>query len=176
VARSNTCRRLRPSWSAAMKWLPMANENASGVVAECAYEGTQVLHPAVVDPSQAPGHRPIAPGPVAHGQIDRQQFPREGEHACHADLVPGVAALLLHALQNLVGASVLPRIQQRVEEVLSTRKVPVEATPGDAKSLREQVHSHRIGAARGERLKPGFDPCASRCAGLGDHHVSLNRP
>ncbi len=46
-----------------------------GVVAECAYQGAQVLHAAVVDASQAPGHRPIAPGPVAHGQIDRQQFP-----------------------------------------------------------------------------------------------------
>ena len=50
--------------------------------------------------------------------------------------------------------------RQRVEEVLSARKVPVEATPSDAKSLREQVHSHRSGAARGERLKPGFDPAS----------------
>src|SRR5262245_47106261 len=64
-----------------------------GVVAECAYERAQVHHAAVVNTSQAPGHRSVAPCPVAYGQVDWQQFPREGEHACHADLLPGVAAL-----------------------------------------------------------------------------------
>ena len=94
-------------------------EHAAGldlvrVLAERADQRAQVLHPPVVHPPQAPGDRPVAPRPVAHGEVDREQPPREHERSRTADLLPGRRPRVRSRSQRLVGAAALPRVEHLV--------------------------------------------------------------
>src|ERR1700750_1791614 len=107
-----------------MKWLPIASEKASMLRASTS-AGSSQNRPIrerryavrrVAAAPQATGHGGVAPRPVANREIDREQVAREREHARAADLGARVAALALDALEHLVGAAPLPRVEQLVEE------------------------------------------------------------
>ena len=125
-----------------------------GIVAEGAYQGAQVLHSPVVDAPQTSGHRLLAAGPVAHREVDGQQVLGEGEHARLAHLGPRVATFGFDTIEYLIGAPVLPRIEQRIEEHSPALEVPVEAAAGHPERLGEQVHSHRVGSPDASAVRP----------------------
>src|ERR687896_728898 len=111
----------------------------------------QVVHAAVVDAAQALCDRAVAAGPVADGEVDRQQRGGEGQRAGAAGLGPWVAAFALDAVDHLLGAASLPRVEHLLQQRVAIGEVPVEATPGDAERLRERVDPDGVGAAGGKR-------------------------
>ena len=72
------------------------------------------------------------PGPVANGEVDRQQLVGEGQRACSPQFDPRIAALGFYAVENLVGAHTLPGVEQLVQERASIGEVAIEAALGDA--------------------------------------------
>src|ERR687896_212751 len=76
----------------------------------------QVVHAAVVDAAQALCDRAVAAGPVADGEVDRQQLGGEGKRAGAAGLGPGVAAFALDAVDHLLGAASLPRVEHLLQQ------------------------------------------------------------
>src|SRR5918992_5849602 len=118
----------------------------------------QVVHAAVVDAAQALCDRAVAAGPVADGEVDRQQLGGEGQRAGAAGLGPWVAAFPLDAVDHVLGASALPGVEHLLEQRAAVGEVPVEATPGDAERLRERVDPDGVGAAGGKGPQPRLDP------------------
>src|SRR5580704_182033 len=76
-----------------------------------AEEQAQVVHAAVVNAAEALGDRRVTPGPVTDGQVDRQEIRGERERASQPYLRPGVAAMVLDAVEHLIGAHPLPGVE-----------------------------------------------------------------
>src|SRR5271166_5017547 len=146
------------------------------VGAEGAEELAQILHALVVDTSQALGNRGVAPRPVAHGEIDRQQRSGEGQPTRLAQLDPGVAALAFDALDNLPGAHPLPGVEHLREQRTPVGEVPVEAALAHPKGSRKGLDPNSVWPAGGERPQPLIDPAVTRRAGDGDHGSSVSGP
>src|SRR6266542_3716819 len=144
-------------------------------------EGTEqrahVIHAPVVDASEAVGDRLLAPGPVADCEVDPQRLVAGGgERGQSPQLGPGVPALALDALDHLVDAHPLPRVEYLLEKRAPVVEVPVEAAPGDAERPRQQLDPDGVRAAGGKRPQPLFDPAAAWRACRGGHHLSVSRP
>ena len=65
-------------------------------------------------------------------------------------MAPGVAALALDALDHLVDAHSLPRVEHLLEQRAPVVEVPVEAALGDAERLRQRLDPHGVRAAGGK--------------------------
>src|SRR5262249_19885921 len=127
-------------------------------------QSPQVLDTPVVDPAQPLRDLLLAPSPVAHGEVDRQELAREREHARAPHLVARVATLALDSLEHLVGAAPLPGVEHLLEQRVPVHEVPVEAAARDAELLREGLDPHGVRAAGCERAQAGVDPAAAWCA------------
>ena len=106
-----------------------------GVGAEGTEQRAQIIHPPIVDASEPLSDRRLSTSPVAHGEVDRQQPVAEGERARAPQLGADVAAPGLDALDHLLGARPLPRVEHLVEQCAPVFEMPVEAAPGDAGRL-----------------------------------------
>src|SRR6266498_956905 len=91
-------------------------------------------------------------------------------------LGPGVPTLALDALDHLVDAHPLPRVEYLLEQRAPVVEVPVEAAPGDAERPRQQLDPDGVRAAGGKRPQPLFDPAAAWRACRGGHRLSVSRP
>src|SRR6266511_1530830 len=130
------------------------------VGAEGTEQRAQVIHAPVVDASEALGDRLLAPGPVADCEVDPQRLVAGGgERGQSPQLGPGVPTLALDALDHLVDAHPLPRVEYLLEQRAPVVEVPVEAAPGDAERPRQQL-----------------DPAAAWRACRGGHRLSVSRP
>ena len=77
------------------------------VEAEGTEQQVQVIHAPVADAPQALGDVRVTPGPVADGQVDRQQFAGEGERAGASFQLSGYAAQC--AVDQAVGERAVDR-------------------------------------------------------------------
>src|SRR6266511_3144751 len=144
------------------------------VGAEGTEQRAQVIHAPVVDASEALGDRLFAPGPVADCEVDPQRLVAGGgERGQSPQLGPGVPTLALDALDHLVDAHPLPRVEYLLEQRAPVVEVPVEAAPGDAERPRQQLDPDGVRAAGGKRPQPLFDPAAAWRACRGGHHLSV---
>ena len=161
-----------------MKWLPIEQregEHAAGldvvlVGAEVTEQRAHVVHAPVVDAPEALGDRLVAPGPVADREVDPQQasgLAGGGEREQPPQLGPGVPALALDALDHLVDAHPLPRVEHLLEQRAPVVEVPVEAALGDAERPRQRLDPDGVRAAGGKGPQPLIDPAAARRAGEG---------
>src|SRR5215510_1406377 len=147
------------------------------VAAEGTKQRAQVLHSPVVYASEALGDPLLAPGPVADCEVDPQRLVAGGgERGQPPQLGPGVPALVLDALDHLVDARLLPRVEYLLEQRAPVVEVPVEAAPGDAERFRERLDPDGVRAAGGQRPQPLFDPAAAWRAGRGGHRQTISRP
>src|SRR6266545_1530445 len=147
------------------------------VGAEGTEQRAQVIHAPVVDASEALGDRLLAPGPVADCEVDPQRLVAGGgERGQSPQLGPGVPTLAVDALDHLIDAHPLPRVEYLLEQRAPVVEVPVEAAPGDAERPRQQLDPDGVRAAGGKRPQPLFDPAAAWRACRGGHRLSVSRP
>jgi hypothetical protein len=117
-------------------------------------------------------HRPVPPRPVAHGEVDAQRVDADRLVARARDpgkapqLRPRVAAAGLDALDDLVDAQPLPRVEHLLEQCAPVAKVPVEAALGHAQGPSQRLDADGVGTARGEGAQALLDPARAGCAGL----------
>src|SRR5215510_7257938 len=119
-----------------MKWWPITSEKASVLRASASSSLAQIVHAPVVDAAEPGGDRLVTPGPVADGQVDRQQLAGERERARQPQLGPDVAAVALDALEHLIGGLAFPGVEHLLQQRAPVGEVPVEAAFGDAERLR----------------------------------------
>src|SRR5215510_9764037 len=145
-----------------MKWWPITSEKASVLRASASSSLAQIVHAPVVDAAEPGGDRLVAPGPVADGQVDRQQLAGEGERARQPQPGPGVAALALDAVEHLIDAHPLPAVEHLLQQRPPVGEMPVEAALGHAERLRQNLDPDGVRAARGEGPQALLDPPATR--------------
>ena len=88
-------------------------------------------------------------------------------------LRPGVPALALDALDHLIDARALPRVEHLVEQRPPVVEVPVEAALGDAERLRQRLDPDGVRAAGSQGPQPLIDPRAARRAGERPSSISI---
>ena len=87
-----------------------------------------------------------------------------GEREQSPQLGPGVPALALDALDHLVDAQPLPRVEHLLEQRAAVVEVPVEAALGDAERLRQRLDPDGVRAAGGEGpQRPRRSSCCVAC-------------
>ena len=164
-----------------MKWLPIQERGDKqaavldlGLIrTEGAEERTHVIHSAVVHATKPACDLLVAAGPVTDGQVDLDavdaQHRVEGDRAQALQLGLGVARSIpepvLDALDHLVDARPLPRVEDVIEQGVPVLEVPVEAALGDAEHPRERLDPHRVRAAGGQCPQPPLQ--SRRCQGCG---------
>src|SRR5262249_1587127 len=93
------------------------------VAAEGPKQRAQVIHSSVVYASEALGDCLLAPGPVANCEVDPQRLiAGGGERRQPPQLGPGVPARVLDALDHLVDARPLPRVEHFLEQRAPVRQ------------------------------------------------------
>jgi hypothetical protein len=123
----------------------------------------QVFHPAVVDALEPSRHPRVAPGPVAHGQVDLQRLAAAGAGQHRQAAQPGrsIAAVGLDALDDGIDAAALPGVQQLVQQGAPVGEVAVEAALGDAERAGQGLDAHGVRASGGEGVEALLDPAAA---------------
>ncbi len=129
-----------------------------------------VVHPPVVQPPHAVGHRLITAGPVADGQLDLEhRRTRGGDGEEPPELGPSITTALLDDLDHLVGDDALPCIEHLVQEGPAIFEVPVEAALGHAKGLGQRFDADGIGPAHPQCPQSFLNPAGARSASRSSH-------
>src|SRR5260370_6939797 len=84
--------------------------------------------------------------------------------------------MALDALEHLIGAHPLPRVEHFAEQRVPVGEVPVEATLGHAERLRQGLDPDGVRAAGRQGLQALLDPPAAGRPGDGGHGLSLSPP
>ena len=123
------------------------------VGAEGAELRAHVVHAAVVDTAQALGDGRVAARPVADREVDREDLVVGGGELEEPldPLAPVGLRVGVDALDDLVDARALPRVEHLLEQRGAVREVPVEAALGDADRLGERLDPDGLRAACGKR-------------------------
>src|SRR5215472_13832604 len=82
--------------------------------------------------------------------------------------------MALDALQHLIGAHPLPRVEHLVEQRVPVGEMPVEATLGHAERLRQGLDPDGVRAAGRKGPQAFLDPPATGRPGDGGHGLSLS--
>src|ERR1700722_4599089 len=82
--------------------------------------------------------------------------------------------MTLDALQHLIGAHPLPRVEHLVEQRVPVGEMPVEAALGHAERLRQGLDPDGVRAAGRKGLQAFLDPPATGRPGDGGHGLSLS--
>src|SRR5260370_657977 len=84
--------------------------------------------------------------------------------------------MALDALEHLIGAHPLPRVEHLAEQRVPVGEMPVEATLGHAERLRQGLDPDGVRAAGRKGPQAFLDPPATGRPGDGDHGLSLSGP